>query len=92
MRVVEVRGPADEAFARLLRAAAVSFAADLGLTVPEVTVLIAELAVEMGDRLFQLAYEETLEGDPAIISEAVTLLTTYLQRYATPAGLTGVEV
>jgi AcrR family transcriptional regulator len=68
------------------------FAADLGLTVPEVTVLIAELAVEMGDRLFQLADEETLEGDPAIISEAVTLLTTYLQRYATPAGLTGVSV
>ena len=68
------------------------FAADLGLTVPEVTVLIAELAVEMGDRLFQLAYEQTLQGDPAIISETVTLLTTYLQRYATPAGLTGVAV
>ena len=58
----------------------------------EVTVLIAELAVEMGDRLFQLAYEETLHGDPAIISEAVVVITTYLQRYATPAGLTGVEV
>jgi hypothetical protein len=46
----------------------------------------------MGDRLFQLAYEETLEGDPAIISEAVVVITTYLQRYATPAGLTGVSV
>jgi AcrR family transcriptional regulator len=68
------------------------FAADLGLTVPEVTVLIAELAVEMGDRLFQLAYEETLQGDPAIINEAVIVITTYLERYATPAGLTGVEV
>jgi AcrR family transcriptional regulator len=68
------------------------FAADLGLTVPEVTVLIAELAVEMGDRLFQLAYEETLTGDPAIISEAVVVITTYLQRYATPAGLTGIQV
>jgi AcrR family transcriptional regulator len=68
------------------------FAADLGLTVPEVTVLIAELAVEMGDRLFQLAYEETLDGDPAIINEAVTVITTYLERYATPAGLTGIEV
>ena len=68
------------------------FAADLGLTVPEVTVLIAELAVEMGDRLFQLAYEETLDGDPAIINEAVIVITTYLERYATPAGLTGVEV
>jgi hypothetical protein len=68
------------------------FAADLGLTVPEVTVLIAELAVEMGDRLFQLAYEETLQGDPAIINEAVIVITTYLERYATPAGLTGVEL
>jgi AcrR family transcriptional regulator len=68
------------------------FAADLGLTVPEVTVLIAELAVEMGDRLFQLAYEETLQGDPAIINEAVIVITTYLERYATPAGLTGVKV
>jgi AcrR family transcriptional regulator len=68
------------------------FAADLGLTVPEVTVLIAELAVEMGDRLFQLAYEETLEGDPAIVHEAVIVITTYLQRYATPAGLAGIKV
>jgi AcrR family transcriptional regulator len=68
------------------------FAADLGLTLPEVTVLIAELAVEMGDRLFQLAYEETLEGDPAIIHEAVVVITTYLQRYATPAGLSGIKV
>ena len=69
-----------------------ALARGLGLVTDEGTEQIARIAVEMGDRLFQLAYEETLDGDPAIISEAVTLLTTYLQRYATPAGLTGVEV
>lgn len=67
-------------------------AADLGLVVPEATVLIAELAVEMGDRLFQLAYEEFLEGDPAIVTEAGVVISAYLQRYATQAGLDGVPV
>jgi AcrR family transcriptional regulator len=67
------------------------FAADLGLTLPEVTVLIAELAVEMGDRLFQLAFATDLDGDPMVLDEAVKVLTAYLELYATPAGLKGVD-
>ena len=41
------------------RATCSSSPIDAGLAVPDLTELIAELAVEVGDRLFQLAYEET---------------------------------
>lgn len=69
-----------------------AFAAGLGLLVPESTVLHAELAVELGDRLFQLAFEQSLEGDPAVLGEAVKVVAGYLELYASPAGLAGVRV
>jgi AcrR family transcriptional regulator len=63
---------------------------DVGLLSAEATPRHAELAVEMGDRLFQLAFEADLEGDPMVIGEAVKLVTAYLELYASPAGLEGV--
>ncbi len=56
------------------------------------TPLVAELAVEVGDRLFQLAFENSMTGEPEILVEAKELVVTYLERYATPAGLAGVSV
>ncbi len=68
------------------------FAEELGLLAPEAQPLYAELAVEMGDRLFQLAFEEQDEGDPLIIDEAIKLVTLYLETYANESGRRGVRL
>lgn len=72
--------------AEMLRA----FAVEAGLAGPDLSPKIALLAVEVGDRVFQIAYEHDAEGDPELIEEGITLVTAYLERYATPAGLAGV--
>ena len=40
------------------------------------------LAVEVGDRIFQLAFENEDRGDPDLVEEGIALVTTYLERYA----------
>ena len=40
------------------------------------------LAVEVGDRVFQLAYEHDPDGDRAVVEEGITMMTAYLERYA----------
>ena len=67
-----------------------TFARDLGLVDERGTAQVAEIAVEMGDRLFQLAFESDLHGDPVVLGEAVKVVTTYLELYATDAGRQGV--
>jgi AcrR family transcriptional regulator len=64
-----------------------AYAVDAGLARPELTLAMATLAVEVGDRVFQLAFEHDADGDPVLIEEGITMVTSYLQRYATPAGL-----
>lgn len=44
----------------------------------------AVLAVELGDRIFQLAFEHDDTGDQAVVDEGIALLTSYLQRYESP--------
>lgn len=68
-----------------------AFAADAGLAGPELTPAMALLAVEVGDRVFQLAFEHDDDGDPVLIEEGITMVTAYLERYATPEGLAGVR-
>ena len=63
------------------------YALDAGLIGPELTVQRARLAVEVGDRIFQLAFEHDDEGDADLVEEGIVLVTAYLERYATPAGL-----
>jgi AcrR family transcriptional regulator len=55
-------------------------------------VLWAEVAMEIIDRLFQIAFESSLEGDPEIVEEAIVAVTSYLETHATTAGITGVPV
>ncbi len=64
--------------ARLLRA----YAVDAGLALPTLTDQVVELAVEVGDRVFQLAYEHRRDGDPALVAEGATMVTAYLERHA----------
>jgi len=67
-----------------------AFAIDAGLAQENLSVKVAQLAVEVGDRVFQLAYSEDVDGDGEMVEEGILLVTAYLERYATPAGLEGV--
>jgi AcrR family transcriptional regulator len=67
-------------------------ARDAGLLKPGTRRLHAELAVEVGDRVFQLAFETKLRGDKTVISEGVELVRGYLEGHASAAGLEGVPV
>ena len=65
-------------------------AVDSGLADTTLGLDVAVLAVEVGDRVFQLAYEHDDAGDRRLIDEGIAMMTSYLERYATPAGLTGI--
>jgi AcrR family transcriptional regulator len=64
-------------------------AVSAGLLRPEAKPWISELAVELGDRVFEMAFAIDLLGDEEIIREGIDLLVAYLERHATPAGLAG---
>ena len=68
------------------------FAMSTGLAHPDFPLAAAELAVEMGDRVFQLAYETDDRGDKFIVGEGIQMVTAYLQRYATDAGIEGLTL
>lgn len=62
-----------------------TFAADAGLIAagrfsPSELAAIAELAVELGDRAFQLAFEHDPQGDAFLIDQAIEVVTAYLGR------------
>ncbi|UUW90707.1 TetR/AcrR family transcriptional regulator [Nocardioides sp. WV_118_6] len=64
-----------------------AFGVDTGLIAttrfaPEQLVAVAELAVEVGDRAFQLAFEGDPRGDSFLVDQAIELVTGYLDRIA----------
>lgn len=94
---IYLRGRTNVAVARFGRAHNVrvaenlrAFALERGLCREDLGLDAATLAVEVGDRVFQLAYEADAQGDAALVEEGVTMMTAYLERYATEAGLLGV--
>ncbi|MEV0294717.1 TetR/AcrR family transcriptional regulator [Nocardia sp. NPDC050710] len=44
--------------------------------------LVTEVAVELGDRILELAYRRSPEGDPTILAQARVAITRYLAAYA----------
>jgi AcrR family transcriptional regulator len=62
-----------------------------GLALEDATGQRADVAVEIGDRLLQIAFESDLAGDDELIDEGIELITHYLERHATPQGLTGIR-
>lgn len=62
-----------------------------GLARPDTPMGAALLAVEIGDRVFQLAFEKNPRGDEFLIEEGIALVTAYLRGYATKAGIDGVR-
>lgn len=67
------------------------FAVAAGLARDDLPPKAAELAVEIGDRVFQLAYEKERRGDEQLIAEGIVMVTAYLLGYATPAGIEGIR-
>jgi AcrR family transcriptional regulator len=61
-----------------------------GMALESATPLHAELVVEVADRLLQVAFESSLEGDPVIIEETIAVMWRYLETHATPEGIAGV--
>ena len=59
-----------------------AYALETGLAGDRLTPTVALLAIEIGDRVFQLAFEHDAKGDPELIEEGITLMTSYLERYA----------
>ncbi len=95
--VIWFRGRTNPAVSDYCRAHNRRMAGDLfgvaraaGMVVDGSDGLYAELAVEVADRIFQLAFEESFEGDPHIIDEGIALVTAYLETHATPAGIAGI--
>jgi AcrR family transcriptional regulator len=86
--VIWLRGRTNAAISQFCRDHNRRIAADLfavarehGLLVDGASLLQAQLAVEVGDRIFQLAFEDSLEGDPAVVDEGIDLVCRYLEPY-----------
>lgn len=95
--VIWLRGRTNTAISEFCRAHNKRVAADLfrlardaGLVRPGTKKVHAELAVEVGDRVFQLAFETRMRGDKVLVSEGVELVRSYLERHASQAGVEGV--
>lgn len=61
-----------------------------GLVLESAKPLNALLAVEAGDRMFQLAFETDINGAQNIIDESIEMVTSYVNRFASEAGLVGI--
>ena len=62
-----------------------------GLFGDDLTLEVAEVAVEIGDRLFEWAFEEDHDGKQALVEQGIRAVTAYLELYAHPSGHGGAE-
>nr|WP_269781584.1 TetR/AcrR family transcriptional regulator [Nocardia bovistercoris] len=53
-----------------------------GLLRPDTDRLVTEIAVEIGDRVLELAYHRSPEGDPRVLAEVQRAMSSYLKTYA----------
>ena len=97
--VIWFRGRTNAAVMEYCRAHNQRMARDLygiarsaGMVVEGSDGLYAELAVEVADRIFEIAFEDSLTGDPHVIDEGIALVTAYLETHATPTGIEGTQV
>ncbi len=67
------------------------FATVIGLLEPDIDPLVIRLCFEVADRFLEVAYRHQLEGDDRVVAEGVEMIVAHLERYATPAGLTGID-
>lgn len=77
---------------RQIAATLFQFATEQGLVTDTADLELAELAVEVGDRVFEFAFADDIHGKQRIIDEGVELVTSYLQRHATSVGINGIAL
>ncbi|GAB2837183.1 TetR/AcrR family transcriptional regulator [Actinoallomurus bryophytorum] len=63
-----------------------AFAREAGLVKADTVPRVVELAVEVGDRIFQLAFEDDIRGDEMVIDEGIEMVIGYLERHAAHAA------
>lgn len=61
-----------------------------GLLSDEADLARGVLAVEIGDRVFEVAFREGFDGDQRVIDDGIEIVTAYLEQFATEAGRAGV--
>jgi AcrR family transcriptional regulator len=67
-----------------------SFALAAGLLEPDTDALALELAADAIDGFLDLAYRNDFGGDQRVVRAGIEMIVSYLERYATPAGIAGV--
>jgi len=67
------------------------FATKLGLLRPDTDPLVIRLSFELADRFLEVAYRHDLDGDDQVVEEGVEMIIAHLERYATPAGIAGID-
>lgn len=61
-----------------------------GMLRPAVGIDRGLLAVELGDRVFEVAFRDGFEGDQRVIDGGVEIIVCYLEQFATEAGIAGI--
>ncbi len=68
-----------------------TFAIAAGLLAPTTEPFVLSLAFELADRFMEVAYRHDLEGDDRVVSEGIEIVAAHLERYATAAGIAGID-
>jgi AcrR family transcriptional regulator len=53
--------------------------------------LVIRLSFELADRFLEVAYRHDIGGDDRVVEEGVEMIIAHLERYATPAGIAGID-
>jgi AcrR family transcriptional regulator len=67
------------------------FATKLGLLRRGTDPLVIRLSFELADRFLEVAYRHDIGGDDRVVEEGVEMIIAHLERYATPAGIAGID-
>lgn len=67
------------------------FGTRLGLLKPESDPFVIKLCFEVADRFLEMAYRHDLGGDDRTVKEGTEMIIAHLERYATPAGVAGID-
>lgn len=67
------------------------FATKLGLLREGTDPLVIRLCFELADRFLEVAYRHDLDGDDRVVNEGIEMIIAHLERYATPAGVAGID-
>jgi AcrR family transcriptional regulator len=67
------------------------FATELGLLRRGTDPIVIRLCFELADRFLEVAYREDIRGDDRVVKEGTEMIIAYLERYATPTGIDGID-